>query len=984
MDINEVKNLIYKNIYNNLTHIYKSKGTEKAFRNLMHCYGIGDNIVRFNAYSNNATFNIDETRQATSIRKNYVDFNHPDRFGGVVYQNSSSTNTETSNISYFSGSNSSRKFLAETAEIEVIFPRKFEFSNSQYFETPFTTSSIFGKITAASTPTNKTADFTAGAHYEIVAVRTHKESKDVYFEFFDTNTSLRLTSPVYSNVYDNQKWNFAVSMKSKNWPYSTGSVNTGESTVDQRRIDVTFTGYNVENGVVRNEFVITTSSATENPQLVSPSRFYMGAQREDFTGNVQRYKTDILASSLRVYETHLDSEVIKSHALDPENYGTRNPNRNFMFYNDSDDADVNPAIGQSIPESVALALNWDYSQVTTTDASGEFTVEDASSGSTGLASRYPQENVLRNVNKQFAGRAYFPSSTNSTNVISKQFVQSSQQRLPEVVNTDDNINVLSRDDELYPRDAAAYQMYYAFEKSMYGVVSQEMVNLFSSVVAFNDLIGEVVNKYRGEYKSMRLLRELFFEKIQDNPDLDKFIDYYKWIDASLSLFLQQLVPASADVSDEIRTMVEDHILTRSKYQHQYPHLDYKGNARFGGDEAKLEARAFGINELDYNWQFGHAPTTNSQTEHSIWWKQRAERDNTAFNTAALIDSARQDLNDIILSFNSASVDNLNTAAAVSYAGSTYAVRRFATPVKLQTAIVPDIGGGYNYPRGHKPDALFPLMFDQPLDLTNNVEQVNFEKQGMFTLPEEELRPVIKQEKRRFTAINPETLVGTGGATVFRASSVLAGTKFVTPFIIFSSSVSPAGGYGQQWQTYQLKPDLNKEEMAGYHNDSYGDDYEVPMQGPFTNQHVGGNRHRHTDLNEGSDTALSRAEAWELDITESEVGAAKARGASGGSINIKMPGSNPNYRRDETAKRPVNIKNIKHRTGSLGTVAMGNFDKKYEVVSTTSRTANNAAFVKAEGTGSFTITVAGADEVGYIDHVTDYSKPTRRRTPNTLL
>ncbi len=185
-------------------------------------------------------------------------------------------------------------------------------------------------------------------------------------------------------------------------------------------------------------------------------------------------------------------------------------------------------------------------------------------------------------------------------------------------------------------------MYYAFEKSMYGVVSQEMVNLFSSVVAFNDLIGEVVNKYRGEYKSMRLLRELFFEKMQNNPDLDKFIDYYKWIDASLSLFLQQLVPASADVSDEIRTMVEDHILTRSKYQHQYPHLDYKGNARFGGDEAKLEARAFGINELDYNWQFGHAPTTNSQTEHSIWWKQRAERDNTAFNTAALIDSARQD------------------------------------------------------------------------------------------------------------------------------------------------------------------------------------------------------------------------------------------------------------------------------------------------------------------------------------------------------
>ena len=1118
MDINEVKNLIYKNIYNNLTHIYKSKGTEKAFRNLMHCYGIGDNIVRFNAYSNNATFNIDETRQATSIRKNYVDFNHPDRFGGVVYQNSSSV--AEGNATYFSASTSMNTF-AETAEIEAIFPRKFEFANSQYFDTPFVTASVFGKHSADGNPANRDASFSAGVPwYNVYAVRTHQNSKDVYFVLDSPYLfTTPLTSSIYSNVYDNQKWNFAVKIKSKNWPYTTGSVVSGDAS--PKDCDVTFVGYNVENGVVRNEFSIATSSISHHLGPARNWRFFVGAQRTNFTSTVLK-QTDILASSLRVYTTHLDDEVIKSHALDPENYGTRNPNRNFMFYNDSDDTDINPAIKFSIPESVALALNWDYSQVTTTDASGEFTVEDASSGSTGLASRYPQENVLRNVNKQFAGRAYFPSSTNSTNVISKQFVQSSQQRLPEVVNTDDNINVLSRDDELYPRDAAAYQMYYAFEKSMYGVVSQEMVNLFSSVVAFNDLIGEVVNKYRGEYKSMRLLRELFFEKIQDNPDLDKFIDYYKWIDASLSLFLQQLVPASADVSDEIRTMVEDHILTRSKYQHQYPHLDYKGNARFGGDEAKLEARAFGINELDYNWQFGHAPImtkatgqlecldttganydgdtivivdgagnsitykyegssaspatgvlnadgtvainvegisgilgkaacaaqvlaainsssghgssglgtitavqagvfinltqniegesgnttivssdtgdtdftsftggTGGQSEHSIWWKERAERNTLIASsapggTSSTINSLREDLNDIILSFNSASVDNLNTAAAVSYAGSTYAVRRFATPVKLQTAIVPDIGGGYNYPRGHKPDALFPLMFDQPLDLTNNVEQVNFEKQGMFTLPEEELRPVIKQEKRRFTAINPETLVGTGGATVFRASSVLAGTKFVTPFIIFSSSVSPAGGYGQQWQTYQLKPDLNKEEMAGYHNDSYGDDYEVPMQGPFTNQHVGGNRHRHTDLNEGSDTALSRAEAWELDISESEVGAAKARGASGGSINIKMPGSNPNYRRDETAKRPVNIKNIKHRTGSLGTVAMGNFDKKYEIVSTTSRTANNAAFVKAEGTGSFTITVAGADEVGYIDHVTDYAKPTRRRTPHVIV
>ena len=147
--------------------------------------------------------------------------------------------------------------------------------------------------------------------------------------------------------------------------------------------------------------------------------------------------------------------------------------------------------------------------------------------------------------------------------------------MPEVINSADAVNVLSRDDELYPRDASISQTYYTFEKSMYGIVSQEMINMFSSIVEFNNLIGEVVHKYRGEYKSLRLLRELFFEKIQNNPDLDKFIDYYKWIDSSLNIFLQQFVPASADVSDEIRTVVEDHILSRSKYDHKYPIVRYE-------------------------------------------------------------------------------------------------------------------------------------------------------------------------------------------------------------------------------------------------------------------------------------------------------------------------------------------------------------------------------------------------------------------------
>ena len=971
LDINDTKNLIYKNIYNNLTYLYKSKGTEKAFRNLIRCYGIGEDVIRFNAYASNQTFDIQETRQDRVIRKNYVDFNHPDRFDGVVYQNSSSI--AGGGATYFSGSNPLNAY-AETAEIEVIFPRKFEFANSQYFDTPFITASVFGKMVARPNPAQINANFDTGrSWYNVYAVRTQKNSKDVYFVLDSPfNFVAPLTSSVYSNVYDNQKWNFAVKIKSKNWPYTTGSVASGDSSPND--CDVTFVGYNVENGVVRNEFSITTSSIRSDigpgSAATEPHRYFVGAQRTNFTSTVLK-QTDVLASSLRVYETHLDNEVIKSHALDPENYGTRNPSRNFLFYNDSADADLNPAIGQSIPESVALALNWDYSQVTTTDASGEFTVEDASSGSLSLASRYPQQNRLTNVNKQFAGRGFFPSDVSSTNVISKQFVQSAQQRLPEVVNTNDDVNVLSRDDELYPRDASISQTYYTFEKSMYGIVSQEMINMFSSIVEFNNLIGEVTHKYRGEYKSLRLLRELFFEKIQNNPDLDKFIDYYKWIDSSLNIFLQQFVPASADVSDEIRTVVEDYVLNRSKYQHKYPQLDYKGNARFGGDEAKLEGRVKGTRELQYDWQFGHAPLTNSQTEHSLWWKDRAERNNTAFNTAALIDTAREDILTIIQLFNSASVPSLNdgTGASGVYEGSTYATRRFTRQYKLDTAIVPDIGGGYNYPRGHKPDGVFPL-----LGLNTTTDRNIIQKKAIPDVAKEELRPVIKQEKRRVTNVYN----GIDG-TEDKTPTALKGTKYITPFVPYSSSVSPASGYGQQWQSADNNPNANKEEFAGYHNDSYGDDYEVPMQGPFTNQHVGGHRHRHTDLNQGSDAKNNRPEAFHFNPGGG--GTSDVYAADNPLSGIQGISTRPNYRRDQTAKRPVNIKNIKHRTGSLGTVAMGNFDKRYEIVSTTGRTQNNSAFVKNEGFSTASVTTL---PLAFTEGLIDYAKPVRRRTEHVIV
>lgn len=115
-----------------------------------------------------------------------------------------------------------------------------------------------------------------------------------------------------------------------------------------------------------------------------------------------------------------------------------------------------------------------------------------------------------------------------------------------------------------------------------------------------------------------------------------------------------------------------------------------------------------------------------------------------------------------------------------------------------------------------------------------------------------------------------------------------------------------------------------------------------MQGPFTNQHVGGYSHRHQPINDGTDNENSRPEMVSIDV-------------SGNQINFTSPlGSTPDYSRlavrfarEGTSKRIVNTKRIK----TVDPRVAGNFSKNYEVFQTTNRSANNM-WLRDHPTASF--------------------------------
>ena len=101
-DLNETKNLIYLNLYNNLAYLFKSKGTHKAIRNVLRVFNIDDKLVRFNTYANNYVYDLEDNLKQTLLKDPSVNFNNKNHLDAVVYS-SGSRPTENSEEGYIHG-----------------------------------------------------------------------------------------------------------------------------------------------------------------------------------------------------------------------------------------------------------------------------------------------------------------------------------------------------------------------------------------------------------------------------------------------------------------------------------------------------------------------------------------------------------------------------------------------------------------------------------------------------------------------------------------------------------------------------------------------------------------------------------------------------------------------------------------------------------------------------------------------------------------
>jgi hypothetical protein len=360
------------------------------------------------------------------------------------------------------------------------------------------------------------------------------------------------------------------------------------------------------------------------------------------------------------------------------------------------------------------------------------------------------------------------------------------------------------------------------------------------------------------------------------------------------------------MSGDIQTVVESHVLERPKYWNKLPTIEKKLTTP--------EGVAHSIGELKYNWKRGHYPIGGNQNEGCIYWGTRHDRSSTPLSSSNIgINVARAAL----LSLVQQAEERRQTAVA-DFVG--------------QTSV--SLHGGQNTAKMVSAD-FYKDMFKFKNVAASQVTILSSSRYEPSFCGDDSALP------------NKQLLQHT--ANGYDANTVM-------PFTIVSSSVK-TGHNAAVASGFRLGVEIIPR------NDCYGADGDVPMQGPYTEKWVGGKQAKHWNNASGSvfylgGSVLVRPEAYRLYAAGSALVVAGSDTTSSGFFTPDVPRAP--YYREELAKRPLSIKNIKGI----------NYSSDNQVVMTSGRWFNNKAFVISGGF-AFSSSVSP-----YIYGMADYAKPSR--------
>jgi hypothetical protein len=540
--LQKVKSILYRNLYNNLVDINKSKGTKESIRMLFRTLGINEDLYSINMYTDNDINYLDETNEFLSLEKKFINFN--DHINGTIHN--TLTNFITgSNISSVTSNNMEEFGICSSFETMFRFPKSYgEYDRGyKYYQQSFLTSSMFGIKSLSQAGIN----FNTGTlDISLNVCRKDRYSELGTFQLHCSSSLGQFTiSSDETNIFNGNKWVSALTFT----PENPLLINSTDYNINSNYIATAYF-YNVEN---TDSYYILSSSISLKSYSENKA-YYLGAKRKNIND-------DILTGSIgqsfyfRGWLNELSQKDIKSHMKNASNFGTSTPSQNITistFYSSS-----------YVPKFDSLLFNWDFELVERTDEYGDCIIHDRGKPYSFTNTRTYPSYFMDCIRLNSGTCVGFPTEDDS--IVGNDFLSIRKtSKIDNIISQD--INIIDDNDLYFSRIKRPISKILTVEKNITDSLNNEMIKYFSDMQNLVNCFGLPYEKYRKSYKNLDSLKTLFFEKINNNLlDYNKYENFYKWIDFSIFHLIQQIIPFGSD-SGLYGNFIESHILERNKIQ----------------------------------------------------------------------------------------------------------------------------------------------------------------------------------------------------------------------------------------------------------------------------------------------------------------------------------------------------------------------------------------------------------------------------------
>jgi len=128
--------------------------------------------------------------------------------------------------------------------------------------------------------------------------------------------------------------------------------------------------------------------------------------------------------------------------------------------------------------------------------------------------------------------------------------------------------------EITPSEVPNDDTRFSVDFSLIAALNEDIITLFATLDDFDNVLGDPNLIFSSDYPALENLREIYFNRLTDRMNLKSLYEFFKWLDASIGVFVEQLLPRKTNYLGT-NFVIESHMLERSKvrYQNEEIYLD---------------------------------------------------------------------------------------------------------------------------------------------------------------------------------------------------------------------------------------------------------------------------------------------------------------------------------------------------------------------------------------------------------------------------